>query len=1132
MLKWLLIGLLPYTIGWAGPSMMIEDCNNGLDDDGDGLIDLNDPDCICKGIKDTFFVPSSLIRNPSFEQFNCCPTGLAQMNCATNWIQASPATSDYFNTCGFRQDVMRGSPPQPLPAGNGYVGFLDLRTHPTRNQTYKEYIGSCLSNTMLAGREYTLSFWIGFGQRGNSYGPRAITTLGIFGTPLCANLPFGAANSWLCPTSYPGWIELAKVTASGTNKWVKVKLKIKPTRDINAIAIGPECNRADGLYYYFMDELLLEETVRFDSIILGIQGNPCSEQVNLISPISTVGSINYQWYKNGIAIPGATMKDFQIPRGEEGKYVLKAIDGNDCELSNVYDYNIDTSVTQLKREICKGDFITIANQRFDSTGAYSVWLKTARQCDSLVQLDLSVVEPINGLIDTSICEGKNISFQGSTYDATGVYNWSAKTRLGCDSLTELRLNVINTLRTQLNFDLCEGRQIKLDSLTIDTSGVYSLLYKSASGCDSVVTANVNLYLNASEVKDTLLCDGEKITIAGTDYSATGSYVIPLQTMHGCDSLLRLNLDIGNVYMTTIDTSFCEGGQLNIGQNIYDQSGNFRLTLQTNKGCDSVFQINLNVLPVNAVKLDTSICEGSVLELGSNQYSVAGTYVVNEMNRFGCDSSFTLNLKVNSNTSAIIDTSKCGSASIRISGVDYSKAGIYLQNHKNATGCDSLLTINIAERPEYIFHVDTVICDGDFIELDTFQFFNQGRYLIVQKSIYGCDSTIDLNLKVNPLSNTKIDTLICFNAQIAIGGKMYLDSGQYIEKLSAVNGCDSIVNIKISKTTKPRVNISTQDPVCYGDLNGQINVSISGSKAPYQYFWNDGDTRSLRTQLGKGNYALVITDADGCSIAEQINLTEPDPLEFDFTQFNPNCINPDYGKLIVSKLSGGVLPYQLLINGQAVALTGNEIALVTGMHTLMLSDSNECSLVYQIDIPAVNEGLVSLNPDSIEVIIGDSVWLNAKFENLDSIRSVEWQGPGNFSCLSCPNTSLMPGLHGGYYTIKVVDQFGCEYFARIYIAARQDIYVPNVFSPNGDNINDFFNLFSDRSVEQIDQLQIFDRWGNLVYIGRDITSNSQRGGWDGTFNGQKCLPGTYVYLFLFRDKLNQPHKLSGNVTLLR
>lgn len=75
-----------------------EICNNGIDDDSDGLIDLNDSDCNCTGGGGT---PSSLIPNPSFEQQDCCPSYFSELNCATSWIQASDATSDYMNTCDF-----------------------------------------------------------------------------------------------------------------------------------------------------------------------------------------------------------------------------------------------------------------------------------------------------------------------------------------------------------------------------------------------------------------------------------------------------------------------------------------------------------------------------------------------------------------------------------------------------------------------------------------------------------------------------------------------------------------------------------------------------------------------------------------------------------------------------------------------------------------------------------------------------------------------------------------------------------------------------------------------------------------------------------------------------------------------
>jgi len=72
----------------------IEICDNGIDDDFDNLIDLNDDDCICEVIE-----PISVIPNPSFEEMNCCPDNRSQLNCASLWIQASEPTTDFIHTC-------------------------------------------------------------------------------------------------------------------------------------------------------------------------------------------------------------------------------------------------------------------------------------------------------------------------------------------------------------------------------------------------------------------------------------------------------------------------------------------------------------------------------------------------------------------------------------------------------------------------------------------------------------------------------------------------------------------------------------------------------------------------------------------------------------------------------------------------------------------------------------------------------------------------------------------------------------------------------------------------------------------------------------------------------------------------
>ena len=91
---------------------------------------------------------------------------------------------------------------------------------------------------------------------------------------------------------------------------------------------------------------------------------------------------------------------------------------------------------------------------------------------------------------------------------------------------------------------------------------------------------------------------------------------------------------------------------------------------------------------------------------------------------------------------------------------------------------------------------------------------------------------------------------------------------------------------------------------------------------------------------------------------------------------------------------------------------------------------------------------------------------------------------------------------------------------------ENVFIPNAFSPNGDGFNDRFEVFPSDAEVVLESMQVFDRWGALVYESR--TSDA---GWDGTFNGQEMQSGVYVYLIVVR-KSTGLEQLSGDVLLLR
>ena len=298
-----------------------EICDNGIDDDGDGLIDLFDDECECSGFASSQQVPS-LIPNYSFENNSCCPSGYSQLSCADTWQQASGNTSDYFNSCGFNDPF--GVNPFPLPGGgNGYAGFIDGYS----SSTYKEYIGACLLNPMVAGNQYSLTINVAHASGDNTF------NFTIYGSNDCANLPFGGT----CPTT--GWdvLSTTPLTFTSLGQWQLVTFTFIPTQDINAIVFGGDCNPhplgGSGPYnYYYIDEMILAETSLFSSIDITPTGSWCTEDLSLTASTDTTGG-SWQWYKDSIALVGEINPLLNISSNNYGlgNYTVKLTIGNKCE---------------------------------------------------------------------------------------------------------------------------------------------------------------------------------------------------------------------------------------------------------------------------------------------------------------------------------------------------------------------------------------------------------------------------------------------------------------------------------------------------------------------------------------------------------------------------------------------------------------------------------------------------------------------------------------------------------------------------------------------------------------------------------------------------------------------------------
>ena len=140
---------------------------------------------------------------------------------------------------------------------------------------------------------------------------------------------------------------------------------------------------------------------------------------------------------------------------------------------------------------------------------------------------------------------------------------------------------------------------------------------------------------------------------------------------------------------------------------------------------------------------------------------------------------------------------------------------------------------------------------------------------------------------------------------------------------------------------------------------------------------------------------------------------------------------------------------------------------------------------------------------------------------------------SLDCTTCLDpVSKTPGTTS--YIIEIENENGCLAYDTITINVNvvRPVFAPNVFSPDDNGENDIFSLFGGPAVSAVQELRVFDRWGNQVYEGTNLPINDRVSGWDGLFNGKPMNPGVFTWMakVLFIDGVVEA--FTGDLTLVR
>ncbi len=169
---------------------------------------------------------------------------------------------------------------------------------------------------------------------------------------------------------------------------------------------------------------------------------------------------------------------------------------------------------------------------------------------------------------------------------------------------------------------------------------------------------------------------------------------------------------------------------------------------------------------------------------------------------------------------------------------------------------------------------------------------------------------------------------------------------------------------------------------------------------------------------------------------------------------------------------------------------------------------------------------------IDINLGEIVTLESEVNSFTPIVDYVWStADGEIPCNQCVAIQVKPNSDTKYL-LSAENETGCTTTDEINIFVTREVYAPNIFSPNRDGINDFFYLQSGFPGATIMELNIYNRWGAQVFGGRNITTNDELNGWDGTTNGQIAHAGTYIWTAAVQLNGGRISRIEGTFILAR
>jgi gliding motility-associated-like protein len=598
-----------------------------------------------------------------------------------------------------------------------------------------------------------------------------------------------------------------------------------------------------------------------------------------------------------------------------------------------------------------------------------------------------------------------------------------------------------------------------------------------------------------------------------------------------------------------------------------------------KSCNGNILTNeqtFTIFPERVLKIEQELCQGESIVVNNNTYNQqnpTGTETISAVSDFQCDSIITINLSFKKESINNLNLQLCENQSISVNNKIYNinnATGTEIIKSGSSIGCDSIIVVNLVFAKEVVTNLNPILCDGESITINGTVYNKNnstGTEKLSSSGMFDCDTIINVNVSFLPKNVNNINAVICENDSILVNGKYYssrLPSGSELITSGSVNGCDSIINVSLN--VLPNTLGFINDTLCQGQsvvYNGIVfdenlkeqQIILVSSKGcdsilnvRLEFYPQKTDTaifnitkgekiEFLGTTFNENNpFGLVKSDQidpNGCPQFVYVTVNVQQEILTAAIEINDEiCPGAADGEITIKSVQG-CKNYTISIGNEIfknVVFPFTIKNVKPNLYNVTITGDVDCKWEQRVEVKSSKSSPIKIENSYFEVFKAESIDLNINQSAIPA--QLSWIPNTFLNCDDC----LTPEFNGTEdinYTITFINEDGCinEQMVSVKVLEKKtELIIPNIFSPNGDGINDVWEIKFPNAA-QVQDLSIYDRWGNKMFSKKpEVGINNIN--WDGNMGSTAANPGVYIYSLAYKDDNNKNVVISGDITLIK